>query len=80
MKRLPSLTGQVKPRACNWAGEGKSMASSLREEEKIMKKVTIRKGEGGGGEKKMEEEEVEDGADPCVLEEPQVARDLIAEE
>ena len=28
----------------------------------------------------MEEEEVEDGADPCILEEPQVARDLIAEE
>jgi hypothetical protein len=46
VKRLPSLTGQVKPRACNWAVEGKSMASSFREGEKIMKKVTIRKGEG----------------------------------
>jgi hypothetical protein len=34
----------------------------------------------GRREGKMEVEEVEDGADPCVLEEQQAARDLIAGE
>lgn len=29
------------------------------------------------GKKQMEEEEVENGADPCGLDEPQVARDFI---
>lgn len=53
--------------------EGKVVLEKEREEGK-------RRQQGGGGtekEEEMEEDEVEDGTDPCGLEEPQITRDLI---
>ena len=72
MNLLHNLTGQIKAKACDWAVEGKGKAESFRERE--------RKGErtmrDWGWKERMEEEELEDGADPHGLEEPQLARDL----
>jgi hypothetical protein len=74
---LPILTGQIKSRACDWAVEGKGESGSVREGERgVRKRETME----GRREQKMEEEEVENGAEARGLEEPQVARDLIAGE
>ena len=70
MNLLPILTGQIKARACDWAVEGKAGQEVLKKREK--------EEDGGWREKKMGEEELEDGAAPHGLAEPQIARDFIA--
>ena len=73
MNLLSNLTGQIKARACGRAVEGKNRDRSFREGER-RKKETMRLWGEGRWVEKMEEEEVENGAVPCGLEEPQVAR------
>ena len=65
MNLLPILTGQIKARACDWAVEGKGGAGGFREGERERK----RKRRWKEGEAKLH-----------GLEEPQVARSLIAGE
>lgn len=65
------LISQIKTRACGWAMEGKCKEECFGEgREKSLETED-------GGKKKMGEEEVENGADPCGLEEPQEAKDFI---
>lgn len=65
------LINQIKAKACGWAMEGKCRAECFGEgrERRIETE--------DGVKKKMREEEVENGADPCGLEEPQAATDFI---
>ena len=69
MNRLPILTGQMKAGACDWAVEGKGGTEGFREWGKTGKKRRQKKRRGK-----------EDGAESDGLEQPQVARDLLAGE